>query len=75
MRWYRGSLVAVQRDADQTSTASRIIRLQLDSAGRSSAGLRVLDASAPNAAARASALDSGVVYYLSEGVIRRATVR
>jgi hypothetical protein len=75
MRWYRGSLIAVQRRDDPPPAATRIVRLQLDGAGRTATGLRIVDAAAPAEAARASALDSGVLYYVANGVIRRAAVR
>jgi hypothetical protein len=75
VRWYRGSLIAVQRDGAEPSAATRIIRLPLDAAGRSASRVRVVEAAAPPKAARASALDSGVLYYVADGVIRRATVQ
>jgi hypothetical protein len=75
LRWDRGSLVAVQRQADRSAATTRIIRLPLDGSGRGVTGLKVVDAAAPAETARASALDSGVLYYVADGVIRRATVR
>ena len=62
MRWYRGSLVAVQRTADG---ASRLLRIRLDEGGRSAKGADVLDDNVLLAGRTSATIAGNVLYYLS----------
>ena len=62
MRWYRGSLVAVQRTADG---ASRLLRIRLDEAGRSAKAADVLDDNVLLASRTSATISGNVLYYLS----------
>ncbi|HET7218287.1 MAG TPA: hypothetical protein VFJ02_09565 [Vicinamibacterales bacterium] len=78
MRWYRGSLVAVQRTADG---ASRLLRIRLDEAGRSAKSAEVLDDNVLLAGRTSATISGNVLYYLSrasgEGdvAVRRITLK
>jgi hypothetical protein len=62
MRWYRGSLVALQRTADG---ASRLLRVRLDDAGRSAKSAEVLDDNVLLAGPTSATISGTMLYYLS----------
>ena len=62
MRWYRGSLVAVQ---DAGGGAFRLLRFRLDDAGRRVRSVDVLDGNVALTGPTSAALSGSVVYYLS----------
>ena len=61
IRWTRGSIVAVQRQPDDSR---RIVRLRLDRRGRKATAIDVLESSAPASAAGAAAISGNAFFYL-----------
>jgi hypothetical protein len=62
MKWFRGSLVAMQASS---SDASRLVRVRLDDAGRTVRGVDVLDENVHLAGSTSAAISENVVYYLN----------
>jgi len=62
MKWFRGSLVAMQASS---SGAARLIRIRLDDAGRTVRGVDVLDENVQPAGSISAAISENVVYYLN----------
>jgi hypothetical protein len=62
IRWYRGSLVAIQGDPDGPF---RLVRLRLDENGRRVKSVEVLDDNVAVAGPTSAALSGSSVYYLS----------
>ena len=62
MKWFRGSLVAMQATS---SDASRLVRVRLDDAGRTVRGVDVLDENVHLAGSTSAAISENVVYYLN----------
>ena len=62
MRWYRGSLVAIQADS---GGALRLLRIRLDDSGRRARALDVLDGNVALTGSTSAALSGSAVYYLS----------
>ena len=71
IRWYRGSLVGIQRDG----SVYRAVRLSLDRGGRSVGGADLLDPLVAAADATAATIAGDVLYYLAESAAGEATVR
>jgi hypothetical protein len=72
IRWYRGSLVAVQADG---SGGFRLLRIRLDDAGRRVRTVDVLDGSVALVGPTSAALSGSVVYYLSPAVDENVEVK
>jgi len=75
LRWYKGSLIAIQRSDD----AYRVVRLVLDRAGRRVTNVQILDAPLPAVAPTSATVAGGVLYYLAAGegsqmIIRKITL-
>jgi hypothetical protein len=66
MRWFRGSLIAIQVSSVQQA---RLVRFRLDEAGRAVRAVEVLDENvgpaAANSAANSAAISESVLYYLN----------
>ena len=62
IRWYRGSLVAIQGAPEGPF---RLVRLRLDDLGRRVRSVDVLDANVAVAGPTSATLSGGSVYYLS----------
>ena len=62
IRWYRGSLVAIQGAPEGPF---RLVRLRLDDLGRRVRSVDVLDANVAVAGPTSATLSGGAVYYLS----------
>ena len=62
MKWFRGSLVAMQASS---SGAARLVRIRLDEAGRTVRGVDVLDENVRAAGSISAAISENVVYYLN----------
>ena len=62
MKWFRGSLVAMQATA---SGGSRLVRVRLDDAGRAVRGVDVLDENVQPAGSTSAAISENVLYYLN----------
>ena len=77
LRSHKGSLVGVQ----QTGKGSyRAVRILLDRAGRTAAGVQELDASLPTTDPTAATVSGGVLYYLAAGdggemIVRKVTLQ
>lgn len=63
LRWFKESLVAVQR----IGNAYRAIRISLSRNGRTATGLQVLDGSLETADPTAATVSGGILYYLAAG--------
>jgi hypothetical protein len=76
IRWTRGSIVAVQRQPDDSR---RIVRLRLDRRGRKTTAIDVLESSAPASAAGAAAIAGNAFVYLIADergtIVRRVPLR
>jgi hypothetical protein len=76
IRWTRGSIVAVQRQPDDSR---RIVRLRLDRRGRKATAIDVLESGAPASAAGAAAIAGGAFVYLIADergtIVRRVPLR
>jgi hypothetical protein len=76
IRWTQGSIVAVQRQPDDSR---RIVRLRLDRRGRRATAIDVLESSAPASAAGAAAIAGNAFFYLIADergtIVRRVTLR
>jgi hypothetical protein len=76
IRWTKGSIVAVQRQPDDSR---RIVRLRLDRRGRKTTAIDVLESSAPASAAGAAALVGNAFFYLIADergtIVRRVPIR
>jgi hypothetical protein len=64
LRWHRGALLAVQKAA---GGAYRVLRIRLDSAGRSVRGVDVLADDIALAGPTSATVSAGSLYYLSRG--------
>jgi hypothetical protein len=71
IRWYRGSLVGIQKDG----STYRVVRLALDRSGRTVRAADLLDPSMTAADATAATIAGDVLYYLAESAAGEATVR
>jgi hypothetical protein len=76
IRWAQGSIVAVQRQPDDSR---RIVRLRLDRRGRKTTAVDVLESNAPASAAGAAALVGNAFFYLIADergtIVRRVPIR
>ncbi len=77
IRWYKGSLVAVQKTGSGTH---RAIRVALARDGRSAVSLDVLDGLLPTADPTAATISAGMLYYLASGegaemIVRKVTLQ
>jgi hypothetical protein len=62
VRWHKGSLIAVQRGADD---GYRAVRIDLDRQGRSATASQPLGASLASIDPTAATISGGVLYYLA----------
>ena len=62
MRWYRGSLLAIQADA---GGVFRLLRIRLDDSGRRARTVDVLDGNVALTGPTSAALSGSTVFYLS----------
>jgi hypothetical protein len=77
LRWYKASLVAVQRTDGATY---RAIRISLSRNGRTATALQVLDAALETTGPTAATVSGGMLYYLASGrgdemIVRRVTLQ
>jgi hypothetical protein len=72
LRWHRGSLIAIQRSANETF---RAVKIALDRQGLSATGSEVLDASLSTADPTAATIAGGVLYYLASADDPQMAVR
>ncbi len=77
IRWYKGSLVAVQK---AQGGSYRAIRIALARNGRTAAGIDVLDSSLATADPTAATVSAGMLYYLAAGdgaemIVRKVTLQ
>jgi hypothetical protein len=82
IRWFRGSLVGIQKHPDG---ANRVVRIRLDDSGRTARAIEVLDDGAQAAAPTTAGIAGNAVYFLSRAagtdstpenvVIRKVTIK
>ena len=72
IRWYRGSLVAIQGDA---GGSFRLLRLRLDDAGRRVRTVDVLDGNVALSGPTSATISGGVVHYLSPAADEQVQVK
>ena len=77
IRWYKGSLIAVQK---AEAGAYRAIRIALARNGRAAASIDVLDPSLATADPTAATVSAGMLYYLAAGdgaemIVRKVTLK
>jgi hypothetical protein len=77
IRWYKGSLIAVQK---AEGGAYRAIRIALARNGRAAASIDVLDPSLATADPTAATVSAGMLYYLAAGdgaemIVRKVTLK
>ncbi len=72
MRWYRGSLVAIQSDP---GGSFRLLRLRLDDAGRRVRTVDVLDGDVALSGPTSVTISGGVVHYLSRAADEQVQIK
>jgi hypothetical protein len=72
IRWYRGSLVAIQADP---GGAFRLLRIRFDDSGRRARAVDVLDGNIALTAPTSATLSGNLVYYLSPAADGQVEVR
>jgi hypothetical protein len=65
IRYYRGSLVAIQKGSDETL---RLVRIHLDDAGRTARKVDVLDSSVALGGPTSATISGSTLYYLGKTV-------
>ena len=75
IRWYRGSLIAIQSAPSPSGASFRLLRLRLDDTGRRVRTVDVLDGNVALSGPTSATISGGVVHYLSPAADEQVQVK